>query len=253
MLFQSTHPRRVWRPCFILSAHFSCFNPHTHEGCDVEPPWILFAASSFNPHTHEGCDTSGLSLRTLIFRFNPHTHEGCDYAIYLITIPSHSVSIHTPTKGVTLKLKDNATTVKFQSTHPRRVWLNTYLHLMSFRCFNPHTHEGCDTALPSREGGTPVSIHTPTKGVTKRSRHTYIFSRSFNPHTHEGCDGNQLATYPIESVSIHTPTKGVTVRAIWLLELITFQSTHPRRVWLHIQQMAEYHDAKIMILRKMAK
>ena len=32
-----------------------------------------------------------------------------------------------------------------------------------------------------------------------------------------------------------------------------FQSTHPRRVWLHIQQMAEYQDAKIIILRKMAK
>ena len=32
-----------------------------------------------------------------------------------------------------------------------------------------------------------------------------------------------------------------------------FQSTHPRRVRLHIQQMAEYQRAKIIILRKTAK
>ena len=32
-----------------------------------------------------------------------------------------------------------------------------------------------------------------------------------------------------------------------------FQSTHPRRVRLHIQQKAEYQRAKIIILRKTAK
>lgn len=32
-----------------------------------------------------------------------------------------------------------------------------------------------------------------------------------------------------------------------------FQSTHPRRVRLHIQQKAEYQCAKIIILRKTAK
>ena len=54
----------------------------------------------------------------------------------------------------------------------------------------------------------------------------------FNPRTHVGCD-----------LSLH-PKVYVTYM---------FQSTHPRRVRLHIQQMAEYQRAKIIILRKTAK
>lgn len=56
--------------------------------------------------------------------------------------------------------------------------------------------------------------------------------RRFNPRTHVGCDIMCIA------ISIH---------------LRLFQSTHPRRVRLHIQQKAEYQHAKIIILRKTAK
>ena len=34
ILFQSTHPRRVWRSVRSLSARRKSFNPHTHAGCD---------------------------------------------------------------------------------------------------------------------------------------------------------------------------------------------------------------------------
>ena len=61
---------------------FLSFNPHTHEGCDTYVPESLKQKNSFNPHTHEGCD-AGNTLGT-----------GAD-----------SVSIHTPTKGVTVTLK----------------------------------------------------------------------------------------------------------------------------------------------------
>ena len=32
------------------------FNPHTHEGCDLNYVVVTRSRSSFNPHTHEGCD-----------------------------------------------------------------------------------------------------------------------------------------------------------------------------------------------------
>ena len=141
----------------------------------------------------------------------------------------------------------------FQSTHPRRVWLWRWTSSKPLICFNPHTHEGCDSLYPAWSD----------------------FTRSFNPHTHEGCD-DLIASSGIDnkvsihtptkgvtccwsdcsddlSVSIHTPTKGVTFRpftfaySLWVsihtptkgvtmlqnisFKLSEFQSTHPRRVW----------------------
>ena len=99
-----------------------------------------------------------------------------------------NVSIHTPTKGVT----------------PRPLWRYCYQ-----QCFNPHTHEGCDSEATSHGRIDGVSIHTPTKGVTwlpTRSVLCFLFQSThprrvwqghrslpsrcsrFNPHTHEGCD-----------------------------------------------------------------
>ena len=78
------------------------------------------------------------------------------------------VSIHTPTKGVTVEDRSNA---------EERL------------CFNPHTHEGCDNSGLITNKLTGVSIHTPTKGVTSKTG--FVLSSgifSFNPHTHEGCD-----------------------------------------------------------------
>ena len=78
------------------------------------------------------------------------------------------VSIHAPTKGATrpfvlhmvlmmfqsthprrvrLVLKNNQAKVSwFQSTHPRRVRQRKQMRTPLQRCFNPRTHEGCDTA-----------------------------------------------------------------------------------------------------------
>ena len=98
--FQSTHPRRVWRIWFIQSIYYP----------------------SFNPHTHEGCDCSSMTKQTLIIGFNPHTHEGCD-SLPSASLPERVVSIHTPTKGVTLYHRHPCLSELFQSTHPRRVWL----------------------------------------------------------------------------------------------------------------------------------
>ena len=63
---------------------------------------------SFNPHTHEGCDLLPWSRCLCRRSFNPHTHEGCDKSKFR-WFPLRSVSIHTPTKGVTLPLQATTT------------------------------------------------------------------------------------------------------------------------------------------------
>ena len=55
----------------------------------------------------------------------------------------------------------------------------------------------------------PVSIHTPTQGVTNITIRTGSI-HSFNPHTHAGCDNFDLIDMFDFRVSIHTPTQGVT-------------------------------------------
>ena len=84
------------------------------------------------------------------------------------------------------------------------------LLLVNILCFNPHTHEGCDSRVSYLKSFQYVSIHTPTKGVTMDQEHTAQRwqvsihtptkgvtaaqpmpppgNASFNPHTHEGCD-----------------------------------------------------------------
>ena len=121
-LFQSTHPRRVWRLYSLASAWGLSFNQHTHEGCDWR--WCgRWRHQTVSIHT----PTKGV------------THRYADLQRLIL------VSIHTPTKGVTISSLPSLNTYKFQSTHPRRVWL-LFQVVESFF--------------------TIVSIHTPTKGVT---------------------------------------------------------------------------------------
>ena len=123
---------------------------------------------------------------------------------------------------------------EFQSTHPRRVRLESTRNSYSISCyFNPHTREGCDLQeLISLDGGLI----------------------DFNPHTREGCDHlSKIPLYKLKRISIHTPAKGATL--LWTSrpgryanfnphtregcdssvdfktwEICKFQSTHPRRV-----------------------
>ena len=92
------------------------------------------------------------------------------------------VSIHAPTRGATV----------YHS-----------LIFSPYQCFNPRTHEGCDShvALP-------------------------VFpSAGFNPRTHEGCDTRQPYVNKQEDVSIHAPTRGATIPA-WILPSCCNVSIH---------------------------
>ena len=78
----------------------SCFNPHTHAGCDhVIFPYIL-KSLGFNPHTHAGCDSL---IKGKIKPCNVSIHTPTQGVTIQIGSEKYKeiVSIHTPTQGVT--------------------------------------------------------------------------------------------------------------------------------------------------------
>ena len=123
------------------------FNPHTHEGCDSFRSCPCAPDDSFNPHTHEGCDRRQHLRMVRQNRFqSTHPRRVWRWAASL-SASFISVSIHTPTKGVTYQdNKPKGDYFGFQSTHPRRVWQRLFDCLKGYPCFNPHTHEGCDSS-----------------------------------------------------------------------------------------------------------
>ena len=169
---------------------------------------------SFNPHTHAGCDRNAPLRTPPTVGFNPHTHAGCDKG-FTLQLFRRTVSIHTPTQqGVTPGRSIKSSMCRFQSTHPRRVW---------------------HSPLWYPRLSMPVSIHTPTQGVTNITIRTGSI-HSFNPHTHAGCDNFDLIDMFDFRVSIHTPTQGVTRREMvlysfsWVsIHTPTQGVTHPYR------------------------
>ena len=121
---------------------------------------------------------------------------------------------------------------RFQSTHPRRVWLYLIIqsiHIVLFQ--STHPRRVWPLFAPNWDVPNYVSIHTPTQGVTyarnilkyckmfqsthprrvwQKALSVWCSQNGFNPHTHAGCDLKNCQIWPKVSVSIHTPTQGVT-------------------------------------------
>ena len=164
-MFQSTHPRRVWQTKACNCLRLLRFNPHTHAGCDSTSSISSDQYCCFNPHTHAGCDYREI-IEPGAITVSIHTptqgvtvYEG-DEVIAML------VSIHTPTQGVTLSAGMGWENLQFQSTHPRRVWL-----------FQEPPFEGWF-----------VFQSTHPRRVWHRSGSSQAFRTCFNPHTHAGCD-----------------------------------------------------------------
>ena len=141
-------------------------NPRTNEECDQVRPEGIFPGICFNPRTHEECDKS-LQRGKL----------------------TKDVSIHALTRSATTSDIFSFTSDLFQSTHSRGVRLDDMpLPKTVFLCFNPRTHEECDSCSPS-----------PAHGTT-----------GFNPRTHEECDGTATTEPQKTGVSIHALTRSAT-------------------------------------------
>ena len=143
------------------------FNPHTHAGCDLcNVNFQVYAVQFQSTHPRRVWHLP-VMLLALLHSFNPHTHAGCDLRKHLFQKLGTYVSIHTPTQGVTASNNTGkAAITKFQSTHPRRVWL-TSAGAWSYQSMFQSTH--------------PRRVWHP-------SRERPLDSLSFNPHTHAGCD-----------------------------------------------------------------
>ena len=146
---------------------------------------------------------------------------------------SNLVSIHTPTKGVTQRLQSFDIVLRFQSTHPRRVWQSGQRRedsSFTFQSTHPRRvwqHKGYEY-----QWRMLVSIHTPTKGVTNSHKDKLSVKRVSIHTPTKGVTSSPRTCHLGLRVSIHTPTKGVTHLSRLIIAYVLFQSTHPRRVWL---------------------
>ena len=119
------------------------------------------------------------------------------------------VSIHALTRSATLDTLNSTIYGRFQSTHSRGVRLTPYHRpLPSPKCFNPRTHEECDSLLSWQ---TALVV-------------------GFNPRTHEECDTCLILIQVHIHVSIHALTRSATTTATLPILIGVFQSTHSRGV-----------------------
>ena len=176
--------------CLCSDFMFLDFNPYSHEGSDTFSCQKFSKSSNFNPHSHEGSDRIEGSIFATLSRFqstlprrewlasladsfhvlsyfNPHSHEGSD-AVMSFEDVKMAISIHTPTKGVTVLTYTLCPPVRFQSTLPRREWHAVVANYTALEKISIHTPtKGVTTKRvkqPNLKGR--ISIHTPTKGVT---------------------------------------------------------------------------------------
>ena len=100
--FQSTHSRRVRLSAIQENTNRLCFNPRTHEECDLCLAHTTNAHRSFNPRTHEECDTDGRirKIQTGYVSIHALTKSATKYpSVFLCSI---KVSIHALTKSATV-------------------------------------------------------------------------------------------------------------------------------------------------------
>ena len=165
-MFQSTHPRRVWLIVGLRHVPQIYVSIHTPTQGVTAFEYLYFSGLKFqSTHPRRVWQCKGKYI-SLLNEVSIHTPTQGVTDVSFISRSFADVSIHTPTQGVTLVISKSCTFVSFQSTHPRRVWLNARAQTFNEASFNPHTHAGCDMVCPEDRR----------------------LMACFNPHTHAGCD-----------------------------------------------------------------
>ena len=140
------------------------------------------------------------------------------------------ISIHTPTRGVTLHCLSPFHVSRISIHTPTRgVTPNlTRQHLLC--SISIHTPTRGVTLYQLRKGvDEDISIHTPTRGVTISSRLWTLQGCYFNPHSHKGSDPFFYCRQKSDRISIHTPTRGVTFFSIFSKDVIYISIHTPTR------------------------
>ena len=191
-----------------------CFNPRTHEGCDIVRIVRITQYITFQSTHPRGVRRKVMSTNCRQICFNPRTHEGCDNSCDCLTALLDCVSIHAPTRGATIVRSQQIILIKVSIHAPTR---------------------GATISWWNSEKDMRVSIHAPTRGATYAF--TIVDDRltSFNPRTHEGCDLSctHCPHYLLRFQSTHP--RGVRlIPKYGIVRAHKFQSTHPRGVRLDV-------------------
>ena len=145
-------------------------------------------------HPHGVRPFAQITIRASV-GFNPRTHTGYDKCYRAIQQEGIKVSIHAPTRGTTLIVKQTTKLKVYVSIHAptRGTTSGADKSIDIIGSFNPRTHTGYDQ---------------PPTG----ERRNLI---RFNPRTHTGYDHMvNVVLFPGNIVSIHAPTRGTTVAEI---------------------------------------
>ena len=103
IMFQSTHLHEVWQNKLRWRWLRILVSIHTPTwGVTRSSAWRSIGRPGFNPHTYMRCDDLERSNVKDQMGFNPHTYMRCDLKRKLDVNNVPTVSIHTPTWGVTL-------------------------------------------------------------------------------------------------------------------------------------------------------
>ena len=109
----SRHSQNQTTTCGLLSIHrFFPLLPQTYQ--------VHLLTFCFNPHTHERCDminTNDIAYAVMFQSTHPRGVRHRETAVY----GTERVSIHAPARGATPRLRLDKRLLMFQSTHPRGV------------------------------------------------------------------------------------------------------------------------------------
>jgi len=170
LAFQSTLPRRKWlrRHTWLFDDRKN-FNPHFREGSDILVPH-LFPLQKISIHTSAKEVTKLYELLRRAEKISIHTSAKEVTCIGTQAGQHVFISIHTSAKEVTGNNPPSFDELLFQSTLPRRKWLN-------------------EAKSATKEA--TISIHTSAKEVTFLIHQSSCTSYDFNPHFREGSDTRQ--------------------------------------------------------------
>ena len=168
------------------------------------------------------------------------------------------VSIHTPTQGVTTPCWIPGRPIRFQSTHPRRVWLwkEGYERCwLRFQSTHPRRVWQESTSLSDssnlfqsthprrvwllsmlRFTYKDVSIHTPTQGVTHLRLPQRLIPMFQSTHPRRVWPDGNIGECAVDCFNPHTHAGCDGMDATLYVSDVLFQSTHPRRVWRKVRQ-----------------
>ena len=121
------------------------FNPHSRKGSDTMGVTSTDTSWYFNPHSHKGSDRGTVRGCYPKNNFNPHSHKGSDQPSSSIQ-QALSISIHTPTRGVTITIDNKLLSGNISIHTPTRgVTKQGQGNSDRYPDFNPHSHKGSDS------------------------------------------------------------------------------------------------------------